>query len=276
MAFTLGPDAAAAGYRCLAFDTIGSTNREAMERARDGEAGPLWVVSSHQSEGRGRRGSPWQTEPGNLAASLLLTLDLPPATIATLGFVAGVAAVQALERCAAPFEAGPGPRSSFETRGAFTLKWPNDVLLDGAKLAGILLETEQTGQGRAVVVGIGVNVAHAPAGLPYAAASLRGAGIQITAEDLFASLSAEWVRAVALWDDGRGFPHIREAWLRRAAGLRGEVTVQAAASVIRGTFETIDGTGQLVLRGRDGAAHHVAAGDVHFGEAATLRPEVAA
>lgn len=263
MAFALSDPARSAGHRLAAFDTIGSTSTEAIARARAGEAGPLWIVSAHQSAGQGRRGSTWHTPPGNLAASLLVTTDLPPATLATLGFAAGVALARALDRCASL-----GPRSPF------ALKWPNDVLVEGAKLAGILLGTEELGGGRrAVVIGLGVNVAAAPDGLPYPVTSLRRLGCGTGPEELFAALTEAWLDVERLWDDGRGFGAIRGLWLERAAGLGGAVAVRSGTAARRGTFETIDGQGQLVIRSEDGATHRVSAGEVHFGAAASATPE---
>jgi BirA family biotin operon repressor/biotin-[acetyl-CoA-carboxylase] ligase len=268
MSFALAPDAIAAGYGLAAHGTIGSTSTEAMERLRAGEPGPLWIVSAHQTQGRGRRGSAWQTEPGNLAASLGLITQADSATIATLGFVAGVALVGALERVC--------PSANGQDASRFRLKWPNDVLADGAKLAGILLETESLGQARAVVIGIGVNVVHAPEGLPYPAESLGAFALTVTAEDVFAALSYEWVRALRLWDEGRGFGAIRDLWLARAAGVGGPISVRSAAGVVAGTFQTIDGRGQLVLRTEIGEVRTITAGEVHFDSAATARQEAAA
>lgn len=315
MAFTLSPEAAASGARVLSYETIGSTSTEAMARLRDGEGGPLWVAASRQTAGRGRRGSVWQDDGGNLAASLGLRLDLDPAALATLGFVAGVATVRALERCRASSALSPAGGGStakpagwrgeaaYTRDGAlsgevghptpdlrsdspppkvgeavrFNLKWPNDVLADGAKLVGILLETELSAAGRLVVVGIGVNVARAPEGLAYPAASLQGLGLHVSAAEVFSALTAEWKRAFAIWDMGRGFSAIRQAWLDHAGGLGGPVTIRSgAAKHITGTFDTIDTAGQLVLTDAHGARHTVSAGEVHFGEAATLRPEIAA
>lgn len=295
MAFTLALDATRAGYRLASFDTIGSTSTEALRRAAQGETGPLWVVAGRQTAGAGRRGSVWQSPPGNLAASLLLTLDLPAATLAQLGFVAGLALGRALDGCCerdgASIEAGLSPtpqdedRSdwsyttpphagvlrSLEARTPFALKWPNDVLADGAKLAGILLQTEQIGPRRAVVIGIGVNVAHAPPDLPYAAAALSGLGCRASAETLFSRLSETWLAAYASWGGGRGFDTVRRGWLARAAGLGGDVAVTGGSAVSHGRFETIDEHGQLVIRTQDGGIRRVSAGDVHFGEAATAR-----
>jgi BirA family biotin operon repressor/biotin-[acetyl-CoA-carboxylase] ligase len=152
------------------------------------------------------------------------------------------------------------------------LKWPNDVLVDGAKVAGILLEAMSLPGGlTAVVIGIGVNVAHAPDGLPYPATSLVACGSDVTAEQLFTALAEAWVAQAELWDGGRGFPAVRRQWLRRAAGLGAPIAVRLGEAVVRGTFETIDEDGMLVVRTRDGAARKIAAGEVHFGAAATAR-----
>src|SRR5712672_2331680 len=98
MAFSLGPRASLAGYRLAAFDSIGSTNAEAMSCARDGERGPMWFVTSEQTAGRGRRHRPWLAPRGNLASSILEVIDVSPAVAATLGFAAGLALEAALQR----------------------------------------------------------------------------------------------------------------------------------------------------------------------------------
>jgi BirA family biotin operon repressor/biotin-[acetyl-CoA-carboxylase] ligase len=257
MAFRLPPRALEAGHRLLAFETIGSTNAEALARGRAGEAGPLWVVSDHQTAGRGRRGNAWQTPCGNLAASLLLRTGAGPAAAATFGFVGGLAVRSALERAA------PGP--------SFRLKWPNDVLADNAKLAGILLETEVVGGTRIVALGIGVNVAASPAGLPYRSTSLAGLGLGVTAEELFDALSEAWIGFHSLWNEGRGMAQIRSLWLDCAAGIGEPIAVRLGAEIVRGVFQTIDPAGQLILRSKDGATRAIAAGEVHFGAAATAR-----
>lgn len=261
MAFSLSPRAAAAGYRLAAFETIGSTNEEGLVRARAGEGGPLWLASSEQKAGRGRRGNAWQTSRGNLAASLLLVTRRPSDVIAQLGFVAGLALVRALDAVLGPH---PGV--------AFALKWPNDVLAGGRKLAGILLQTEGLPSGeRAVVVGIGINLRHEPEGVPYPTTSLRTLGAEVGAEALFEALSSSWIDICSVWDEGRGFAAIREHWLARAAGLAGEVSVRIRDDLLEGRFETIDGLGQLVIRAGDGSVRHVSAGEVHFGAAGSAR-----
>ncbi len=309
MAFELAPEARTEGYGLIVHETIGSTSTDAMDRLRLGEPGPFWVVARHQSQGRGRRGSPWQTRPGNLFASLALTTEAEPATVATLGFVAGLAVVRALDYASSriavdtrhgsffPMGRGQGEGGPSSPDGAplphrsvlpaserdsvspiqFQLKWPNDVLADGAKLVGILVETEMLEmRRRAVVIGIGANVAHAPEGLAYRAASLADLGLQVGAEDLFQALSEQWIEVFATWDFGRGFGEIRREWLARAIGISGPVSVKSAGGVITGSFETIDEHGQLVIEMQDETRRAISAGDVHFGEAATARTEAVA
>jgi BirA family biotin operon repressor/biotin-[acetyl-CoA-carboxylase] ligase len=260
MTAVLSPKARAAGYRILAFETIGSTNTEAMTRARAGDEGRLWVFSRHQSSGRGRRGRQWETAGGNMAASLLTVTNIAPATAATLGFVAGLALADALDRTLGSSNQMPRVR----------LKWPNDVLIDGAKLAGVLLEAEPIGGGRlAVVVGIGVNVATAPKDLPYSAVSLAELGVADGPEALFERLTESWVDLADLWRDGRGLESLLKAWLDRAHGLGASVAVTIGSTVVEGIFETLDAEGRFVVRSRDGTCHAIAAGDVHFGSAAT-------
>lgn len=278
MTFRLSPRAVSAGYRLAAFDTIGSTSTEASARAQAGETGPLWIVAGKQTDGRGRRGAAWATPDGNLAASLLLTTHAQPSVVATLGFVAGLALGDALTACCgASNEVEIALDEARNGRDRFALKWPNDVIADGGKLAGILLGTETADDGRrTVVIGIGVNVAEAPTDLPYPAASLNALGCGTDAAELFVALSSAWVRVYDLWRHGDGFGDVRRLWLERAAGLGGEVAVRTAAGVTRGIFETIDDHGQLVIRIPDGSARLVTAGEVHFGAAASATPEARA
>ncbi len=266
MTFALAPRAQAGGYRLAAFDTIGSTSAEALERARAGDPGRLWVVAREQTAGHGRRGRPWQTARGNLAASLLLTVPAGQPKSATLGFAAGLALADAISACAPDIALKMALDDAAGPVGRLRLKWPNDVLVDGAKVAGILLEAVS---GAGVVVGVGVNVERAPEGVPYPATSLAACGTKVTSEELFMALSAAWVEQEQLWDCGRGFPVIRQNWLSHAAGLGSPIAVSVGGETFRGAFETIDEEGRLVVRAADGSARSIAAGDVHFGLAAT-------
>jgi BirA family transcriptional regulator, biotin operon repressor / biotin---[acetyl-CoA-carboxylase] ligase len=266
MTFSLGPRAVSASYRLAAFDHIGSTNAEAMSAARGGECGPLWFVTSEQTAGRGRRNRPWVAPRGNLASSILEVMDVSPSSAATLGFAAGLALESALKKIS--LEASL--RAAGSEHMKYWLKWPNDVLAGQHKLAGILLEAEAVAGGRlAVVVGIGTNVVAAPEGTPTPATSLAALGVQADAEGLFAALSDAWAEFRGIWDNGRGFGEIRRLWLDLAAGLGQPVAIQAGATTVEGTFDTIDEMGCLMIRRSDGLRVPVSAGDVYFGSAAS-------
>jgi len=266
MTFSLGPRAAAAGYRLAAFDQIGSTNAEAMLRARAGERGPIWFVTSEQTAGRGRRSRPWVAPRGNLASSILEVIDVAPAAAATLGFAAGLALESALRKLSV--------EAALRMAGSdglnFSLKWPNDVLAGRSKLAGILLEAEaMVGGSLAVVVGIGTNVIAAPEGTPTPATSLKALGIDVSAEDVFAGLSDGWAEFRGIWDDGRGFGAIRRLWLERATGLGQAVSIKSGNILIEGIFDTIDEQGCMIVRTTDGDLVPITAGDVYFGSVAS-------
>src|SRR5450432_3373932 len=229
MPFALGSRAISAGYRLAAFESIGSTNAEAMSAARGGERGPKWFVTSEQTAGRGRRNRTWIAPRGNLASSILEVMDISPSSAATLGFAAGLALEAALKNVSVEASAG-------SEHMQFSLKWPNDVLAGQQKLAGILLEAEAVPGGElAVVVGIGTNVVAAPEGTPTPATSLAALGVHIGAEELFAELSDAWAEFRGLWDQGRGFGVIRRLWLERAAGLGQSVAIRTAGSTVEGT-----------------------------------------
>lgn len=155
MSFALSPVAANEGYRLETFEAVGSTNAVALERAAGGDPGKLWLVTKKQESGRGRRGRAWSTPEGNLASTLLLVESYEMKTAATLGFVAGLSLADALD---AVF-AATGPA----VPPTIGLKWPNDVLVNGAKLTGILLESSILAKNLfAVAIGIGTNVVAFP------------------------------------------------------------------------------------------------------------------
>lgn len=269
--FYLGDKALSAGYRLTGFDSIGSTNTEALAAAGAGDFGGHWFAARHQSAGRGRRGREWFNPSGNLAASLLIIPDAEPDKIATLGFVAGVAIARALE-VVLPHGVVKSQSVAGDEGGYVALKWPNDVLAGNAKLCGILLEACKTPSGQTgVVVGCGVNVVATPQGVPYATASLAELGYLRSAEDVFVALSDAWVEAFALWDDGRGIADVLELWRQSAAGIGGPISVQQDGVVRQGIFETIDSTGRLIMRDESGARVTITAGDVHFGATASAQ-----
>lgn len=270
--FTLGTKASTRGYRLFGFDTVGSTSIEASRAAQAGDVGDVWFAALKQTEGRGRRGRKWESPHGNLAASLLVVPDCDPALTATLGFVAGVALDRALKTLVPEIALKQGIDGADGQGARIALKWPNDVLADGAKLAGILLEAQKRPDGQhAVVVGIGVNVVAAPEGLPYPAASIASLGWDVTPQGLFAALSDAWVDAIETWNNGRGVAEILELWRGSAAGLGAPVAVSRDGEIVRGIFETIDDAGRLIVRANDESRVVITAGDVHFGATASVR-----
>lgn len=272
--FLLGPMARSAGYRLAGFDEIGSTNSEALAAAAAGDQGGIWFAALKQTAGRGRRGRAWESPSGNLAASLLVIPQADTNILATLGFVAGVAMQKAFAQILpkGAVRIGIDGADALEGSGRVALKWPNDVLADGAKIAGILLEMGKTPDGRhAVVIGIGVNVIAAPTGLPYPAISLKDLGYDRSAEAVFEALAEAWVEAFSIWNEGAGITEILSQWRGSAAGIGAPVAVSQDGVVRRGIFETIDSSGRLVMRDDDGARIVITAGDVHFGATASAR-----
>ena len=243
----LAPGAAAAGVRLIACETLGSTNAEALARARTGERGPLWITARTQTAGRGRRGRTWVSAPGNLYATLLLIDPVPPDRAAQLSFVAALATHDAIVARAPALAA------------RLTLKWPNDLLLDGAKVAGILIEAEGA-RPLMVAVGIGVNCRHHPDATEFPATDLAAAGAGVAVEPLFAALSSAMIERLRQWQDG--FAGVRAAWLARAGGLGGDLTARLGARELTGRFEALDEAGRLMLRLPDGSLETIAAGEV--------------
>jgi len=249
---TLPPDC-----RLLALDATDSTNEEAKRLARAGAPDKTVVWARSQTGGKGRAGRAWVSPPGNLYVSLILRPEVPAMQAAELGFVAALALVQALD------ELAPGLDLAF--------KWPNDVLLAGRKLAGILIETESQaalGIDRGpdwLVLGIGVNVASAPAGTEFPATSLAGeCAATVTVEGLLSAFVGSFLDWMTAWRL-RGFAALRAPWLARAWGGGQVITVRLPKATLRGTFVDLDADGALILGLDSGERRRITAGDVFFG-----------
>ena len=240
-------------YRHIALDDVQSTNTECLEKAQAGDPGNLWITARRQLGGRGRRGRPWVSEAGNLYASLLLIDPAPSPALASLPLVAALAVHGAIARTL------PDPDTSLK------IKWPNDVLLNGGKVSGILLESGIAPDGRrAVVIGCGVNVTHAPQQAMYATATLRDVGAVNSADEFFAYLCQSMAMELARWDEGRNMAETRDLWLRHATGLGKEIIVNMPNASIEGIFRDLDDTGCLILEKPDGVLQSIAAGDLFF------------
>jgi BirA family biotin operon repressor/biotin-[acetyl-CoA-carboxylase] ligase len=251
--FQLADSAIRDGFQVLAFETVGSTNDVAMALARTGGPDRCWLVARTQSSGRGRHGRTWASPAGNLYASLLL-IDVVPIELAPqLGFVAGVALARAL-------------RALVAEDARLKLKWPNDVLFDGAKLGGILLEGTTVSEGHfASIIGIGVNCSSYPRDLAYPATALAETGAaQSAPQDLFLRLSAEIAHWLDVFARGKEFAAIRREWLSLATGVGAPIKVSTPARHLEGRFQTIDATGRLILENEAGVVA-IEAGDVILG-----------
>lgn len=242
----LDPGPIAAGVRLAKYHEIGSTNAEALSRLRRGERGPLWIVAEKQTAGRGRHRRPWISEPGNLYATLLITAPAPAARAPELAFVAGIAGHDTIVDVAPALQ----PR--------LRLKWPNDLLCDGAKLGGILIE----GEGTTIAIGIGINCCHHPTETAYPATDLAACGEQVCPDDLMPVLSRTMLERLNQWQGGAGFSAIRREWLARAQGEGSPIRVRIGEREIGGRFDGIDERGRLRLRSADGGLQMISTGEV--------------
>ncbi len=236
-------------------ETVDSTNAEARRRALAGEPGPLWIWSQRQSQGRGRGGREWVSQPGNLFASLLIGLNCPLRVAGQLALVAGIIAFDTIAKLIA-----------YEGRSEILLKWPNDILLAGEKVAGMLLENVGgANENRSVVViGTGINLASHPDNLPQPAVSLATYGMTVTSADALEALAASTHEWLNRWAEGACFPTIRRAWLDRAGPTGRPLTVRVGSQEAEGVYGGLDADGALRLLMPDGGEYRVTAGDVFF------------
>ncbi len=240
-----------AGFTLTHVESIGSTNDAAMSRLREGGTGDHWIVADEQSGGRGRLGRIWSSPKGNLYASLALYAPCPMANGFQLGFVAALAIYDAA------IALGVAPER-------LALKWPNDVLLEGAKLSGILVEGGSLPDGAfGAVIGCGVNVTHHPTDTPYPATDLVASGAQVSVADTFSALTQAFRTNLDVFDKGQGFSDIRQLWLARARGLGGSISVRQANGSLEGIFQGLDEGGKLLLL-QDGKVTPIIAGDVFY------------
>jgi BirA family transcriptional regulator, biotin operon repressor / biotin---[acetyl-CoA-carboxylase] ligase len=238
------------GYSRQVHAELDSTNQEARRLADAGEMGPLWIMATRQNAGRGRRGRTWQTATGNLAATLLLRSDASQSVTGQLSFAAALAVAEMA--------------AHFAPHAAIAVKWPNDVLADGSKLAGILLEGGPDKSGKAwVAIGIGVNLASHPEGTEFPATSLAGLGIAAPSpEEALTVLAARFAHWYAVWME-HGFETVRTQWLARAKGVGAPIRARLPQETRTGVFEGIDASGALLLN-EGGSVRAIAAGEVFF------------
>lgn len=233
-----GPD----GWRVVALGSVASTMEEARRLAAAGAADRTVVRAREQAGGRGRLGRPWASPPGNVYATAILRPDIPPLRASELSLVAAVAVADAVAASAGPVR----------------LKWPNDVLLDGGKVAGVLLEAVTEGASlAAVLVGIGINVASCPDIPGRATARVAGTDADTMFLRLLQAIGVrleEWRR--------NGLAPIRAAWLARGPELGSRLAVGQGAEVVRGAFAGLEAGGALRLELDDGTLTRIASGEI--------------
>ncbi|MBX2806333.1 MAG: biotin--[acetyl-CoA-carboxylase] ligase [Hyphomicrobiales bacterium] len=245
------------GYRLAFYDKISSTNAEALRLAQGGELSGLWLQAGSQIGGKGRTGRQWRSPSGNLYASLLLHPAVPIARALQLSLLAGIAAHDAIMGLAAGAGKAPDLR----------LKWPNDILLGGAKIGGVLLETaaQPGGEMPAIIIGTGINLVSAPDELDRPVTSLAANGVSVTPAKAMSALAwatAEWL---SLWNCGRAFDNIRSAWLERSQPVGGAISVHIGEDRLSGRFLGIDELGALRMSLASGEERRITAGDVSLG-----------
>jgi BirA family biotin operon repressor/biotin-[acetyl-CoA-carboxylase] ligase len=230
---------------------LDSTNAEAKRLAAAGCAHATVIWADEQTAGRGRFDRPWHSPPGNLLFSVVLRPPVPSSRAAELGFVAAVVTADCVAGLLPPGD-------------PVGLKWPNDVQVDGAKIAGILPEARSLdGKLDWTVLGVGLNLSHAPTGLPYPVTSLSLRGVTVTPEQGLQAFLAHLRPWLARWE-ADGFSVVRAAWLAYARGLGTEVAVNLGATQLRGIFRDLDTDGAMILTSGDGH-RRITAGDVAFG-----------
>ena len=241
-----------AGRRLVRFEAIDSTNAEALRRHGGGERGPLWLWSLAQSHGKGRlAGRAWVSEPGNLYSTYVVTVTGAARCLGQASFVAALAVVDAIDRL------GGGKLD-------VALKWPNDVLVAGRKVSGILVESlgGSDADGWTLAIGCGINLAHAPQGVRYPAIALAECGIAVTPEAAFPVYAGALEGRLGQWDGGRGFAAIRRDWLVHGPPLGSALIADTGGEQLRGRFAGLAAGGALRLALAGGAIREIHAGDV--------------
>lgn len=238
------------GFTLLREGCVSSTNDLAKDMARQGYAARTLIWALEQKGGRGRQGNRWESPPGNLYMSLLLRPEKPAWQVGQLSFVAAVALAETVSRLL------PDGKK-------VALKWPNDLLIEDKKAAGILLESETGAKGAIewVVMGLGVNVSAPP---PIGTGLHAQGAAQASVEKVLEALCHELVLWLGLWERGE-FDKIRERWLRHAKGIGEKITVRLPSETLSGVFSGLDGSGALLLAQEDGSQRNVTAGEVYFG-----------
>ncbi|WP_306256823.1 biotin--[acetyl-CoA-carboxylase] ligase [Pararhizobium sp. IMCC21322] len=244
------------------FSSVGSTNDLALDAFRDGRIDPLWITADEQLDGKGRRGRNWVSPPGNFYGSLLLVDPAPSEALPQLAFVISLALHKALSRALPP-----------DVQRQLTVKWPNDLLYDRKKIAGILMEATHLAGRTGIVIGCGINCTTSPVKAPYPVTNFIAEGQVISAEAVFDLFSAQVATVLSDWQAGHNFSSIREAWLQRASGVGEDITVRLNDRELEGRFTGLDAKGRLLLSHPENGTSVISAGDVFMLPLSDQAPE---
>lgn len=233
------------------FSELGSTNATAKRLLEEGISPPFWVLADAQNEGRGRQGRSWVSLRGNLFTSAVKSLKTPAPRLASLSLVAGLAVVNAIKH-------------NQTTPTDLTLKWPNDILVNGAKLGGVLIEAQPSSNTAQtdVIIGIGLNISERPDLPERQTISLRDTGLSISRDDFFASLRTALAEGLNLWQEGENLKEIINRWQIHAAPIGTKMTVKAGQEEVSGQFAGLDETGALCLELENSTIKTITAGEL--------------
>ncbi len=237
------------------YPSIDSTNLEAHRLFKSGECGPVYLLADEQTAGKGRLDRNWASLRGNCYSTLILPLNVQLQSVPQISFVVALAVADVVRQ---------------HTNAKPQLKWPNDVLVGGAKIAGILCEVLSQNP-LTVAIGCGINVAHAPTGLAYPATCLVAEGASIERDDVFQSYRQALTYWFGMWNFGQGFSTIRTAWMQQATGIGETVTMTVGTQHLTGRFEGITEQGAVIVKPADGPPHILHAGDLLIPSLAALR-----
>ncbi|MEM7619458.1 MAG: biotin--[acetyl-CoA-carboxylase] ligase [Pseudomonadota bacterium] len=248
-------------YRLSLYRELDSTNAQALRFAEQGDPGKQWIMAETQINGRGRLGRKWQSQAGNLCASLLIKVDCSLQTASQLSLLAGLAAFDALQ------QAVEEHKNSYTLSKALCLKWPNDILLNYAKIGGILLESRaaqasQTADQHYVILGIGLNLAWHPELEARKTCALSDYDIHISPDKVLQTLAKSTQYWLEIWDMGHGFAKIRAEWLKRAQDIGTSIQVHIGNEIVYATFSGLAEDGGLMLTKQDGETVHIQTGDI--------------
>ncbi|MCZ2204298.1 biotin--[acetyl-CoA-carboxylase] ligase [Bartonella sp. A05] len=265
MVYTLSNFAKKQGYDVESYESVDSTNFVAQRKAKAGHHGYLWIVAEEQTQGRARRGRIWHSPKGNLYSSLLLVDNIIHQATVQLGFVAGISMVEAVKQFI---------KDKKRARNIVGLKWPNDILLKGAKSSGILLElSDLTPQKYALVIGIGMNIKHHYKDAPYPTSSMKNIGLDVDNKQLFRVLTKYFAENYLLWKQAGGSNIIRKKWLSYCAHLGQHIKIINGEEIIEGIFDGLDYDFNCIVKQTNGQKAIITAGDVHFGSVASVNTD---